>query len=115
MTAVSATLIAAGLLPWASPANAAAVTTAKEACAVAKTRVSAERHFPISVVAFCDQVDAAQSPKGYYVLALHGKRPDCTGICSTNMGWFAVRKSDGRVFEWNVSDWKIERAINGRP
>jgi hypothetical protein len=113
MTAASTMLLAFALFWCADPTNSAPVKTSKGACAVAKARVSAERHFPISVVAFCDQVDPAQSPKGYYVLALHGKRSNCRGNCgSTNMGWFAIRKADGRVFEWNVSDWKIGRAMN---
>ena len=42
----------------------------------------------------------------YYVLALHSRR-DCDGICSTNMGWFAVEKATGRVFNWDVAEWKL--------
>jgi hypothetical protein len=91
------------------------VKTAKSACAVAKARVSAQRHFPVSEVAFCDHVGAVDSPRGYYVLAFHGKRTDCGGICgSTNMGWFAVQKATGRVFEWDVAEDKLGPSIDLR-
>ena len=50
------------------------------------------------------------SPRGYYVMALHSRR-ECDGICSTNMGWFAIRRSSGRVFEWDVADMKIGKPL----
>src|SRR3954471_24622166 len=95
---IAALLFASGLLPLTS-LNAAQVRTEKAACDRVKTRIAAIRHFPVSAVAFCDPIRAADSPKGYYVLALHSNRR-CDGICSTNMGWFAVQKETGRVFEW---------------
>ena len=71
-----------------------------------KARVSAKREFSISAIAFCDIIPEASSPMNYYVLALHSRR-DCDGICSTNMGWFAVEKATGRVFNWDVAEWKL--------
>jgi hypothetical protein len=68
---------------------------------VVKDRVSATGHFPISIIAFCDVIPEGSSPVGYYVFALHSKRA-CEGICSSNMGWFAVQKTTGRIFEWDV-------------
>ena len=79
---------------------------ASAACELVKTRASAQGHFPKSEIAFCDIIPARSSPEGFYVLALHSKRV-CEGICSSNMGWFAVQKATGRVFEWNMADEKL--------
>lgn len=99
-------LIAASMALSCAPADAAPVRTAEAACAIAKARVSAHRRIPSSRVAACDTIRASSSPDGYYVLALYGRcgEPVCG---STNMGWFAVRKSTGRLFEWNVGEWTL--------
>jgi len=94
-----------------APLAAQPIKTAKAACATVKVQVSARGHFPISAIAFCDMIPADSSPKELYVLALHGRRHDCDGICSTNMGWFAVQKATGRVFEWDVTEDKLGRAV----
>ncbi len=60
----------------------------------------------MSAIAFCDLVAPDSSPSGYYVLALHSTRK-CDGICSTHMGWFAVQKATGRVFEWDMVEDKL--------
>jgi hypothetical protein len=105
--AVVAMIPPVGVVSVAAPLNDAPVRTAAAACAVAEAAVSAKGHFPISEIAFCDP-SLADDPTEYYVLALHGKRYDCGGVCgSTNMGWYAIRKSDARVFEWNVADWTL--------
>jgi hypothetical protein len=108
-----ALLIAAGVLLTAGQGNAAPVKTAKAACDVVKAQVSASRHFPISAVAFCDIIPERESPRAYYVLALHSRR-NCEGICSTNMGWFAVQKPTGRVFEWDVAEEKLGPSVKVR-
>jgi hypothetical protein len=90
------------------------VKTAEAACDAVKARVSASRHFPTSIIAFCDTISERDSPKNLYVLALHSKR-ECDGICSTNMGWFAVQKTTGRVFEWNVAEWKLGSLVKPTP
>lgn len=108
-----ALLIAACWLLTAGQGNAAAVKTAKAACDVVKAKVSASGHFPISVIAFCDMIVESESPKAYYVLALHSTR-QCEGICSTNMGWFAVQKATGRVFEWDVAEEKLGPSVKVR-
>lgn len=82
------------------------VTEAEQACAIAKTSLARHRDVPESVIAFCDIIPADQAPSGYFVMALHSSR-QCDGICSTNMGWFAVEKATGDVFEWDVADWKL--------
>ena len=87
------------------------VASAEAACALATARVTSERHLPVSHVAYCDDIAEADSPVGYYVTAL---RAYCKEeLCgSTNMGWFAVNKATGEVFEVvDVSDWKLGRRV----
>ncbi len=113
MTA-SGALMAASMTAWTPPVQAAWVQTTERACALAKARLSAVRHFPVSAIRSCDTISAADSPEGYYVLALHGFcREEICG--STLLGWFAVRKSTGRVFEWDVADWRLGSPISQRP
>ncbi|GAA4751660.1 hypothetical protein GCM10023264_18000 [Sphingomonas daechungensis] len=102
-----AVLLAAGVLPSTAPAGAAPVTSEKVACDVAKARVAARGHFPVSAIAFCDFITSEEQSKDLYVLGLHGKRDDCgDDVCgSTLMGWFAVEKSTGLVFEWDFTDF----------
>ena len=103
-------IVAGGFLPWAPPLDAKPVRKAKAACQRAKAFYSTVEHFPISVIAFCDTIASADSPKGFYVLALHShcRRSICG---STNMGWFAVEKRTGRVFEWDVAEDKLGKLI----
>jgi hypothetical protein len=108
---VAALLLATHAPPLAARMNAAPVKTEETACVFVKDRVSAQRHFPVSAIAFCDIIPAESSPRDYYVLALHSRR-DCDGICSTNMGWFAVQKATGRVFEWDVAEDKLGPPVN---
>lgn len=109
-TNIAALLLTIGVLPSAAPLVAAPVRTEQAACERVKTRISAVEHFSMSIVAFCDPIAAADRPKGFYVLALHSKR-HCKEICSTNMGWFAVEKRTGRVFEWDMAEMKLSQAI----
>ena len=88
--------------------------TANAACHLVKVRVSVSRHFPISAIAFCDIIPESDSPKGYYILALHSTRR-CKGICSTHMGWFSVQKATGGVFEWDVVEEKLGLPVNASP
>ncbi len=108
-----APLIAACALFYGGHGNTAPVKTGKAACNAVKTQVSVSRHFPISAIAFCDIISERDSPKAYYVLALHSRR-HCEGICSTNMGWFAVQKPTGRVFEWDVAEEKLGSPVKVR-
>jgi len=101
-----AVLCVAALYVAAAPASARPVRSAEAACAVVKSFVVAQQDVPPSVPAFCDTVASGSAPSGYYVLALHGNRR-CEGGCSTNMGWYAVEKSDGRLFEWDVAEQKL--------
>lgn len=80
------------------------------ACTLATERVTAHRGLPVSHVVDCDNIPEADGLSSYYILALLA---DChEEMCgSTNMGWFAVSKATGEVFDWNVADSKLGRAI----
>ena len=90
------------------------VTTAAAACEIVKQRHSARYNYPVSAISACDIIPAARSPHGYYVLALHSTRK-CEGICSTNMGWFAVQQSTGRMFDWDIAEWRLGGPFKSRP
>ena len=105
-TMATAAFLAATILPVAGRLNAAPVRTSIAACAAAKAQVSAARRIPPSRIASCDTLRRIDSPRGFYVLALHGWcREDICG--STNMGWFAVQKTSGRVFEYDMGRLKV--------
>lgn len=109
-----ALLLVLGASPAACTSTTPAVSNAEDACAVVKARITAQHHLPESRAAFCDPIAAADGLQGYYVMALHSDR-ECEGICSTNMGWFAVQQSTGDVFEWNVADWELGQEIAPQP
>ena len=86
------------------------VATAEAACAVATAQVTALRRLPTSHVAYCDQIDGARA--GFYIIGL---RAQCLeDLCgSTLMGWFAVEKDSGKVFEVNdVGEWTIGQRVS---
>lgn len=106
-----ATIIGLIALALSGCAKAQPVTSAQSACAVATARVTFERHLPLSHVASCEDIEEADSPDGYYVLALFAYCKE--ELCgSTNMGWFAVNRATGEVFEVaDVADWKLGRRL----
>ena len=93
-------------------ADSPPVNSEEAACTAVKARVAARDDFPVSRVAFCDF--SMDPPVGFYVLALQSTRR-CEGICSRNMGWFAIERSSGRVFEWNVAEWELGAKVRTRP
>ncbi|MEO7187159.1 MAG: hypothetical protein ABIW58_01985 [Sphingomicrobium sp.] len=113
-TVVAILLVASSEILQAALERTAAVRTEEAACSSVKRIVAAKGHFPISDIAFCDFVVPKYRPKGYFVFALHSTRV-CDGICSTNMGWFALQKTTGRVFEWDVAEDRLGRPIQDRP
>jgi hypothetical protein len=108
--ATLALALAAAPIQGATPVGVLKVATEEAACNSVKARVATVEHFDVSVIAFCDFIVKEEQPAGFYVLALHSRR-DCDGICSTNMGWFAIEKATGRVFEWDVADCQLGRVI----
>ena len=109
----AALLLAGCAFALAAPADGRPVNSDKAACAIAKARVAARDQFPVSRVAFCEVIPVAESPREYYVLALHSGR-SCEYICSTNLGWFAVERSSARVFDWDVGDWAVGSEVRSR-
>ncbi|HEX2763488.1 MAG TPA: hypothetical protein VHM92_06540 [Allosphingosinicella sp.] len=106
----SVALLAASLFLWPASAHAAPVRTGGAACALAKSRVAAHLHRSRSSIPGCETIDAAYSPRGFYVLALRGWcREEVCG--STLIGWFAVEKRNGRLFEWDVAELRLGRPI----
>lgn len=87
------------------------VNSAQAACAVATSRVTALRHQPASHVAFCDDIPETSSPVGYYLTGLRAHCREERGCGSTLMGWFAIRKSDGKVFEYDVAESEVGRPV----
>jgi hypothetical protein len=96
----------AALLLWTAPAQAAPVRTGRAACALAKARVAARLRRAPSSIPGCETIRAVDSPRGFYVLALRGRcrEPVCG---STLIGWYAVHKRTGRVFEWDVAELRL--------
>ncbi|MBX3477189.1 MAG: hypothetical protein KF910_06260 [Brevundimonas sp.] len=87
------------------------VATAQAACALVTARVTAQRGLPARHVIFCDEIAEADSPAGYYVMALRARCAE--DVCgSTLMGWFAIDKMNGDVFEVeDVADWGLGRRV----
>lgn len=113
--ALALALIGAGMLPPSAHAHAPPVRTEKAACGVVKALISAKLSIPASKVLWCDVIVPESQPKGYFVLALHGSRTDCGGVCgSTNIGWFAVQKTTRRVFEWDVAEWRLGQLVTAK-
>ena len=106
--AIVATGAALGLTP---SAHAAPVTTGKAACGVATARVAASLHRPLSRIPYCETLRAVDSPRGYYIVGLRGRcREEICG--STLIGWYAVQKRTGRVFAWDVGEWRLGAPIS---
>jgi hypothetical protein len=87
----------------AASAKSQFIDSEKAACMLLKKRIATAEGFPISTIAFCDALPASASPHGLYVIALHSTRK-CEGICSTLIGWFAVRKTTGEVGEFDINE-----------
>lgn len=86
------------------------VERVEAACASASSRVTALRHLPVSHVVQCEGLESSDEPSGYQLVGLHG--PCAEEVCgSTLMGWFAVRKENGDVFEYDVAESKLGRAV----
>jgi hypothetical protein len=98
-------------LSLGSCASTQLVGDEQAACSVATTRVTAERRLSADHVAFCDHARSPDVPPGYYVLALRGHCRQPEGCGSTNMGWFAVHKQNGQVFEWDVAESKLRQRV----
>jgi hypothetical protein len=121
-SAMAAVLFAGAILPLlAAPLARAAICSVtcvpikptgsvQAACASASSRVTAVRHLPLNHVVHCEGLDSSEEPSGYQIVGLHG--PCVEEVCgSTLMGWFAVRKENGDVFEYDVGESKLGRPV----
>ena len=107
-----AMVLAVLALPTAGCAMPEAVESDQSACAAAVARVAALRQLPVSHVASCEAGSRDDVP-GYYVVSLRGHCREA--LCgSTLIGWFAVRKADGAVFDFNVGEWKVSQPVSVR-
>ena len=107
-------MVAGAILAFAPSAHASPVGTGEAACGVVKARVATRLHRLPSSIPFCETLRVADSPRGFYILALRGRcREEICG--STLIGWYAVQKRTGRVFEWDVGDWRLGAPITRRP
>jgi len=95
-----------------SPVNAAPVSSRQAACQVVKSVIHQRLSPATSIRLFCDIIPADSGLAGFYVLSVHSGR-QCDGICSSNMGWFAVEKASGKIFEWDVGEWKLGPRVKG--
>lgn len=109
MKGKSALFVAATLLSDVA-VTAGPVRTERAACDLVKARVAERGHFPVRRIALCDNIPRDSRPAGFYVLALHSDRR-CDYICSSHLGWYAVRQSDGRVFEWDAGEQQLGTPI----
>jgi hypothetical protein len=103
--ALSAGAIALAVSMPFDSALAAPELTEQQACDVLKQRVAESRQIPVSSIAFCDVTVPDFTPAGLYVIGLHSNWK-CTDLCSTLMGWFAVRKVTGEVFDFDIIENK---------
>lgn len=112
-TKLAALALAANAMQIAPPAQAQAVRSRAAACALAETRAASRGYFRRGVVVGSCEGIRADVPRAYYVLVLHSNRR-CDYICSSLLGYFAVRRSTGQVFEWDVGEWRLGPEVRPR-
>jgi hypothetical protein len=101
------------MLLWAAPAHATPVRSGGAACALAKAGLAAHLHRTRASIPACETLRAVDSPRGHYILALLGWCRETT-CGSTLIGWFAVHKRTGRVFEWEVGEDRVGLELGPR-
>lgn len=102
-------MLAVLALPTTGCTTPRKVGSDQSACAAATAKVAALRQLPPAHVASCEAASHSDVP-GYYVVSLRGHcREEMCG--STLIGWFAVRKADAAVFEFNVGEWKVGQPL----
>lgn len=100
----------AAIVFGAAAAQTAPVRSEVAACTAATARAAAQLQRAPSSIPGCEPVGAADSPQGFYVLALRGRCRET--VCgSTLIGWYAVEKGTGHVFEWDVAEWRLGSRI----
>src|SRR3954468_20621880 len=94
-------------------AQAKSALTADGACTVLKARMARFYRSSMATInaaptfgCHWDVLPDDGAVPGYFVIGLRSGRK-CQGICSNLVGWYAVRKRDAQVREWNTADVKI--------
>ena len=88
------------------------ITTESHACTALKHALSAAHDQKIAGPESrwsCDFATIGPSP--YFLIGLHGKPCEPNGCWSNLFGWYAIRKSDGRIYEWDMGLYAIGKLI----
>ena len=103
--ALIATLIAPQVASCSPQATPEPAISEREACERARAAVARRDAYEKSAIAGCDYSVADNMPN-LHVLRLNAFCHE--ELCgSVLLGWFAVDKDSGQVFEWNVADWTL--------
>lgn len=94
-------------LAFPSFAEAGQVASEAEACAMLTEAVPAQRQRPNAPADYYCELDSVSSR--YYVFAFRSRHPEPPGagpnwVGSNLFGWFAVRRLDGAVLEWDIAN-----------
>ena len=88
------------------------VSSSDEACELVAKAVIARGDYRAEQIAGCngDLQDDDDSRAGYYILRLNAHcREDICG--SVLLGWYAIEQSTGRVYEWDVAEWRLGEEV----
>lgn len=104
---------------WACASLAAgkqeSATSMKAACDALRLLISKQLHASRGLDEYrCD--DTQPGPPGFYVFALRSNYPAPEGappnwVGSALIGWYAVRKTDGQVRDWDLGNEKLGNVI----
>lgn len=107
------------ILALCASTSAEASTLSSEAACLKLRRVVARTYSaPHGAGEYHCELDTSEHVHGYYVFGLHsnfpappGAGPDWVG--SSIVGWFAVSKSTGKVFNWDLPDLGLGQEFPG--
>ena len=94
-------LFAPALLGCGGPAEERQASSDNAVCELITAAVVARGEYREPQVAGCDTM--SEKPGGYLVTRLNGhcREPVCGSVL---LGWYAVQRDTGRVFEWNMAE-----------
>lgn len=102
------------LLLFVMPVVAMSTPVSKsEACELLK-RAALRHHFATASSPpghyYCD---FDSSSGGYFVVSLHYSYKAPVGTFGSNLiGWYAVRRIDGKIFEWDVANMRLGHPVS---